>query len=284
MSAWNCTLSKSESITVGELLTLTCDGAIGGIQKETLQIVDAELSDEVPSLSLLQTLKVESDKAEFVVTAYRTGEHQSTEVVLYDGKNKIDLNGFNWKVESVIKQDPANPPQPFGSFPMWSVAYPMWFWILCFVILISAIGLPYLQFKRIKARKKAFDDLKNLETALNPLDTFFKGVRRMEKALEIDHVSPRGFADQIDKDLKIFLSRTLLIPAHMWNTKTILKEIKRKYPKLYRDNGDDIIKYFSEFAKTTTYIKKKDSLYLMERAQKLTETIDEAAGKKRGAR
>jgi len=105
----------------------------------------------------------------------------------------------------------------------------------------------------------------------------------MEKALEVEHISPRGFADQIDKDFKIFLSRSLHIPAHIWTASQTLREIKKKYPKLYRDYGDDIKKYYSEFAKIKDDIKKSDGLYFMDRAQKLTETIDEALSvKKRG--
>ena len=106
----------------------------------------------------------------------------------------------------------------------------------------------------------------------------------MEKALEIDHVSPRGFTDQIDKDLRIFLSRSLQIPVHLWGIRQTLREIKKRYPKLYRDHGDDIKKYFSEFTKMKTDINKKDCAYLMERAQRLTETVDKALSKKRGTR
>jgi hypothetical protein len=281
---WNCSLSKTSEITVGELLNLACDGSTEGIQKDSLQIKDAQLSDEVPALSLLQIKTFEPTKTLFLVTSYRTGEHKSSDVVFYDGKTTVSLTGFDWKLNSVLKQDPANPPQPFGSFPMVSIAYPIWFWILLVAVLASAIGLPYLQYKRIRNRKKAFDDLKNLETALNPLDAFFKSARRMEKALEIDHVSPRGFVDQIDKDLRIYLSRTLQIPAHLWSIREILRELKRKHKKLYRDHGVEIKKYFSEFTKLKGEVQKKDGLYLMGHAQKLTEAIDRAISKKRGAR
>jgi hypothetical protein len=281
---WNCNLSKSSELTVGELLTLSCDGPTDGIDKDSLQLKDAQLSDEVPALSLLQIKNFESNKAEFIVTSYRTGEHKSNEVVFYDGKNKIDVTGVEWKLNSVIKQDPANPPQAFGSFPMASISYPVWFWILLVVVLISAIGLPYLQYKKIRNRKRDFDDLRNLEIALNPLDAFFKSTRRMEKALEIGHVSPRGFVDQVDKDLRIYLSRSLQLPAHLWKINVILKEIKRKHPRLYRDHGVEIKKYFSEFTKLKGEVQKKDGIYLMELAQKLTEAVDEATSKKRGAR
>lgn len=283
MSQWNCNLSKNADITVGEKLTLSCAGSTEGIAKDSLQIKDSKLTDEVPGMTLLEVQSYMPDKAEFIVTSYRTGEHTADQIVFYDGKNSVKLTGFDWKLNSVLKQDPANPPQPVPSFPMWELSYPIWFWILLVVVLASVFGLPYLQFKRIKERKKAFEDLKNLDAALSPLDSFFKAVRRMEKALEVEHVSPRGFADQIDKDLKIFLSRSLQIPAHIWGAGQTIREIKKRYPKLYRDYGDDIKKYYSEFAKTKDDIKKSDGLYLMDRAQKLTETIDEALSvKKRG--
>lgn len=283
MSAWNCNLSKNTDITVGEKLTLSCTGSTEGINKEALQIKDAQLTEETPALSLLEVNSFDPSKLEFTVTSYRTGDHKSDQVVFYDGKNKIPLEGFNWKLNSVIKQDPTSPPQAFGAFPMWQLSYPIWFWVLLALVLSLIFGVPYLQFKKIKNRKKAFDDLKNLETAMGPLDAFFKSVRRMEKALEVDHVSPRGFADQIDKDLRIFLSRRMQIPAHIWAVGQILKEIKKKYPKLYRDHGEDIKKYFSEFTKTKDDIQKKDCMYLMERTQKLTETIDLVL-QKRGAK
>lgn len=289
MSQWNCTLgktaeSKNPDITVGEKLLLSCQGSTEGLVQDALVIKDAQLTEEVPALTILQVQSYMPEKAEFVVTTYRTGDHKSDEVVMYDGKNKVVLSGFEWSTRSVLKQDPTNPPQAIGSFPMWELSYPIWFWILLLAIIASVVGIPYLQFKRIKNRKKAFDDLKNLDAALSPLDTFFKSVRRMEKALEVEHVSPRGFADQIDKDLRIFLSRSLKIPAHIWGIGQILSEIKKRYPKIYRDHGDDIKKYFSEFAKTKSDIKKSDGIYLMERAQNLTEIIDEALSQKKRGR
>lgn len=283
MSGWNCGLSKNADITVGEKLELSCTGATDGINKETLQIKDAQLSEETPVLSLIEVQSFDPSHLEFVVTSYRTGEHKSDQIVFFDGQNKVSVTGFDWKINSVIKQDPTNPPQPFGAYPMWKMSYPLWFWIGLVLLLVFITGVPYLQFKKIKNRKKAYDDLKNLETALGPLDAFFKSVRRMEKALEVDHVSARGFADQLDKDLRIFLSRRMQFPAHIWPEKQILKEIKKKYPKLYRDHGDDIKKYFSEFNKTKNDIQKKDCIYLMERTQKLTEIIDVTL-QKRGAK
>ena len=283
MSELNCSLSKNADITVGEKLTLSCNGQMDGINQELLVIKDSALSNEIPSLSLLEIKKIEGGALEFVVTTYRVGDHRAEDVVMYDGSSKVALKGFDWKVNSVLKQDPANPPQPVGGFPMWQMSYPIWFWVLLVVILLAAIGLPYLQFKKIERRKKAFDDLKNLETALNPLDAFFKSLRRMERALEVDHVSPQGFSDQLDNDFRIYLSRSMNFPAHLWSIPEIISEIKKRYPKVYRDYGDDLKKYFSEFAKTKNNIQKKDCLYLMERAQKLTETLETALmQKKRG--
>jgi len=284
MTPWNCQLSKNTEITVGEKLILMCDGTTENVVQESLQLKDAQLSEEIPSLTLLEIQKFEPSHTEFVVTSYRTGDHKSAEVVFYDGKNKIELTGFDWKLKSVLKQDPANPPQPYGSFPMIEMHYPIWFWILLLVILLNAIALPYIQFQRIKQRKKAFEDLKNLDSAANPLDTFFKNVRRMERALDVDHVSPRGFVDQVDHDLRIFLSRSLQVPAHVWTVGQTMREIKKKYPKLYRDHGDEIKKYFSEFTKMKTEVQKKDCLYFMVMAQKLTETIEEVMTPRRSSR
>lgn len=282
--SWTCNLSKNADITVGEKLLLACDGSTQGLVHEELQLKTAQLNDEVPPLSLLSVKTFTPEKVELVVTSYRTGEHKSADVVLYDGKTKMELTGFDWAVKSILKQDPANPPQPFGSFPMISLSYPYWFWILLVLVISAIIGLPYLQYQRMKERKKAFDDLKNLEAALSPLDTFFKGIRRMEKALEVGHVSERGFADQIDKDFRVYLSRTLHLPAHIWKSNQTLNEIKKRYPKVNRDHGDDIKKYFSEFSKIQSDVKKKDCYYLMERAQKLTEEIDESLSQKKRGR
>lgn len=284
MSVWNCSLSKNAMITVGEKLTLDCEGTTQGLNQETLTIKDAQLSNEIPVLSLLSIEKFEEQKSQYTVTTYRVGDHVSDSVVFYDGKNKVTLKGFEWKVESVLKQDPLNPPQPVGAYPMWSMSYPIWFWIAVAILLAAIIGIPYAQFKKIENRKKAFDDLKNLETALNPLDSFFKSMRRMEKALDVDHVSPNGFADQLDKDFRVYLSRSLYFPAHLWTISQIFKEIRKKYPKLYRDHKDDLSKYFAEFTRTKANIQKKDCLYLLGRAQKLAEDIDTALAKKKRGR
>lgn len=280
MSEWSCNLSKNVDLTVGEKVTLACEGSTEGVVQESLVIKDAQLTDQVPAMTLLAIQKFEPTSSEFIVTSYRTGEHTADQIAFYDGKTKITVKGFDWKLKSVLKQDPANPPQAFGSFPMMELSYPIWFWILLIAILAAAFGLPYLQFKRIESRKKAFDDLKNLETALNPLDAFFKSMRRIEKALEVDHISPRGFIDQVDKDWRIFLSRSMQFPAHLWATRETLKEIKKRYPRLYRDHGDDIKKYFSEFAKSKDDVQKKDCIYLMTRTQSLAEIVDEGLAQK----
>src|SRR5690606_41473460 len=48
MSKLICSLSKQSDITVGEKLDLACSGATGSLNVESLQIKDAQLSDETP--------------------------------------------------------------------------------------------------------------------------------------------------------------------------------------------------------------------------------------------
>lgn len=280
MSLWNCDLSKKENITVGEKLTLACQGSVEGIDKTKLQIKDAKLSDEIPSLSLLGVLDSKESEQIFSVTSYRVGDHSSEGIVFYDGNNKISISELKWNVTTVIQQDPLNPPQAYGAFPMWSMSYPIWFWIVVIALIISVILLPIRQYKKIKQRELDFEDLKNLETGLNPLDAFFKNARRMERALEVDHISANGFIDQIDSDMRVYLSRALQLPIHKWGIDKSLSEIKSKYPKIYRDYGSEIQKYQSEVLKTKKNVQKKDCIYVLDLTQNLLEKIDSAVSAK----
>lgn len=283
MSKLICSLSKQSEITVGEKLDLACSGPMGSLQAESLQIKDAQLSDEIPVLSLLEVKSSTSEKLELVVTAYRTGEHSLSEVVFYDGNSKIELEGAQWTVNSVLSKDPTQPPQPIPKFEMANLSYPLWFWGALLVILILLIVVPYRNYKRLQKDKKSFDDLKNLDAAQSPIDSFYRNLRKLEKSLNVGSISAKDFVIQLNQEFRIYLSRTMQFPAHIFEIPRIIKYIKSRYPKVYRDHGDNIKKYFSEFSKIKS-IEQKDCQFFITRVQKLIETLDKAQSKKRGAR
>ncbi len=286
MSKLNCSLSKQSGITVGEKFELACQGPMGALQTDSLEIKDAQLSDEIPALTLLEVTSAHSEGVDLVVTSYRTGDHSLNQVVLYDGKSKLDLDGANWTVQSVLSQDPMNPPQPIPKFEMVGLSYPVWAWIALAIILAALILIPYRNYKRIQKDKKSFDDLKNLDTAQSPIDSFYRALRKLDKSLNAGSISPKEFVIRLDKEFRIYISRTMQFPAHIFAIPRILKFIKARYPKVYRDEGESIKKYFAELSKLSGLenIEPKDSKFFVNRIQTLIETLNKAQQTKRGTR
>jgi hypothetical protein len=272
---WNCHLEGAGGdLTVGQKFKMSCEGPTEGIHADKLEFRNPDLSEGIPSLTLLQNMGVADNHAELVVTSYHVGSHKADSVILFDGEHKIDMAGPEWTLKSILKQDPTNPPQPFPAFPMVKLSYPTWFWVVIAVAIVIAIVEPYLQFQKIKKRKKQFEDLKNLESAVNPLDAFFKEMRKLEKYMDGEGFSAVNFSGRLQKEFLVFLSRSFQLPIHLWKDSQALREIKKKYPKIARDHQEELKTYLAEFEKSKKDLNKKDCDFLQREAQKLVEAID----------
>lgn len=276
---WNCHFESSDAannMTVGQALPVICRGDNSAVHVDNLEFRDIRMKEETPSLSLLKLEERNQDQAQLFVTSYRVGSHKSEEVFLWDGVNKIGIQGLDWTVKSVLKEDQQEPQQPYPAFPMISLKYPIWFWGLLGLIIIVLVVSPLLQVLKVRKRKRQFEELKKLETALNPLDSFYKEMRKLDRHLEMKTLGTEKVTKRLQEEFYAFLSRKLQLPIFLWKEKQILKEIKARHPKIFRDCGLDIKKILRELEKASQNQDLKVYTHLQKDSQKVAEEIFDA--------
>lgn len=270
---WSCSTSDTPSITVGQKFSVFCNGPLEEIDSGKLEFKRSDAKEEVPTLTLLNFISNGPSGHELVVTSYKVGEHKSEDVYLSDGQNSIQVQGVNWKVTSVLSQNPLSPPEPFPAFPAWQMSYPIWFWFFVVLFFMFVFGLPIYIYKKVEARKRAYDSLKDLETVFEPIDQLFRDIRKIEKKLTEEIMLDS--AKELEKEFRLYLARSLQIPFQVLEDKKSFKDLKRKHFRIYRDFGVKLKKYFFELTSIDHQkLTLQDFLLLINTAQKLSEGIE----------
>lgn len=292
MSALTCAARKSidstellgqlPNLTVGEKFILKCSGQFPSLKTDSLKILDPQVSDKnpVPILSLLQVLESQDGGVELLVTGYRVGQYDLEGLSLTDDSQVLALSGVNWEVLSVIQQeDPQKPTEPYPTYPFWSMSYPLWFYIILAILVAFCLGAPFLIYKKIKARRKAFEDMKQYLNVLVPLDNFYKEIRKIEKQLEIKSISVATAILEIKNQLNLYITRELQLPAFAWPLQKTLKELKSQNLRLHKVLSPKLLQLYKEFEKSNP--SEKDIAFFMTESQKLVEFIDLESNKKK---
>lgn len=270
----NCQSDKSE-LTVGEKIKLNCASQTAGDSFElsnNLKFKRSDLKEDYPPLTLLN-LQKNNIGYELTVTSYRVGEFSAKDVVLLGDSQVIYLDGFVWKVGSILSKENPQAQQPFPAFPAYEMSYPLWLFVGLGVFLFLIILLPIKIYKEFENRKISYKKLKDLETAFEPIDQFYRDIRKLEKSITTTSIKECSL--QLTEDFKIFLSRRLQIPFFDWEIKRSLKELAKKNYRLHRDISEQLGKLFLELASYRNNQKLDDFFQTIGRAQKISESIED---------
>jgi hypothetical protein len=277
---WSCQPKFEGALTVGAKFVLACDGP-------PVHLDRAHLRFELPKaraymLRMLDSNSVGETSASLIVTSYVAGEVKFKNPVLSDGQQRVGLGDFEYKVESVITKENNPERKPFGPIAPEALTWPVQLWIVLaatFLLIILAIALLA---RRSIRRKKFLKLLAQNASALTPYNQFNKDLRKLGRYVSVpggwtDADSAKYLAD-LDEAFRWFLARELIIPAIGTRPGTILREVRRHHPELYRAVKKKLYFLLSEIEKARDPKQKsssEDAHQLTEAARKLADRVQE---------
>ena len=254
---WSCELkpvNEGSEFTVGALHTLSCMGegqaAVGPNAK--ILVSDA---NNAWTLHILRVLKSEPTNAVFEVTGYKPGKFENQQFQVSDGVVTFEVQPMTWTVTSVIAEGQA-PEQPYGPIGPFRLTMPWWFWgsILIFVLLLVLLVARTL--RRSVQRRRLREKLLAHSTALGPYNQFNKDMRILLRthsasALKLE-ANARQFAGEINDIARLYLVRSLVVPAQDWSVSDVVREIKRQNRKVFDECGPDIRRVLRELERSNS--------------------------------
>ncbi|HEX4923372.1 MAG TPA: hypothetical protein VFV50_04770 [Bdellovibrionales bacterium] len=286
LPAWGCDLSTgaetgraiNNQLTVGQVLTMKCAGPEIGFDPLKIKLV-VPGDPKGYALKILRVKALQPSGGEFDVTTYAVGEHRDAQFVLTDGAKEARVEPLSYNVRSVIPQ--GQPPEPFGPFGPWQMSWPLWWWL----VLIGAIILLGLfiwrRGRKIAKQRKLRLEVEEYCKRHFPFDEFQRELRQMDRKLERGQGNPREMVQAMSQSFRLFLMRTLVIPAPELGDRALRREVWKRYKtKLKKETHQDLTKFITELRRADRPdIQAADVAQLVDWAQKLSESIDESVGK-----
>lgn len=284
-ATWQCELQTKEApINVGTVQDMICRGDfVPKLKNESIKInfQDAKFAY---ALNILEVKNIDHQSLNLVVTSYKAGKFDNPIFVITDGETSVKVQDLTWTVESVLKGQEDKPTPSMGPF---ALQMPWWFWSSILTIIFVICLIIGLKLKRMWDRKKLIEELTNRSTALTPFNQFNKDFRSEIKDWQQKEltVTPKNevvwrsdLLSGVEKYLREYLMRELLIPTLEWNDSEIISEIKARHPLVYKETSSDIKKTLREIQqakKSKSSLTFTDCEQLVNMTRVLTEKVNE---------
>lgn len=274
---WECQLAQVEGgptlpeFTVGTKFLLQCQGPSVGEWKSQMQLKFPQAEQQY-TLALLTTQKLGPNHGEWIVTGYKPGEHKPEWVEITDGVQRVRVEGLEWNINTVVKAESGQPPQPFPPYGPVSLIWPWWLWVSALGLILIVAALVFWRVRRHRARKALLERLKAKGTALTPYLEFHKNLRHLARRYARE---PREYVSQLDQGFRLYLTREFLVPADEWTDRAVLADIRRRHRPIYRDASVDLSSLLRELkrARQSEKLSVEDCEQLHEISRQLVEKI-----------
>jgi len=256
-------------LTVGDKFAVVCQGP----WPESFTSGKVELRLEEADKYKLNLLQYSDGK--LLVTSYRPGEHELKQVQLVDNDSSVVLSDLKFTVGSVL--DRSNPnPKPFGPMGPFVFAWPLIIWLFLAGIVLLITSPFAIRYWRYRQRLALLADLRIKESALRPGQQFFQVIRKLRRKAELSGSDFTEVVVALDHSLRVYLARSLAVPALQWSDKVILKDIRRRHHSVFENLGEAIKKCLAELehAKSAQELSLRDMLQLLGLCQKLVEEME----------
>lgn len=287
--AWTCVFQEStdpgaaklETWTVGNKYLLSCSGPlVPELDKEKIKFFFADPSQEY-ALHPLQTVVLNPQQAQLVVTGYKPGDYKLENLLVTDGTHGFRIEKLEWKIGSVLEGDPQQQQQqqpipPFGPF---TLGFPWWYygaWALLALLVVFVLGR---KIRRYFMRKKLIESLAAHATALSPYNQLNKDIRILVRATPFDQRETLpDFVAKMEELFRLFLVRRLTIPALQWSDREIIGDLRKRHREVFDDTAVDMRKLFSEYRKAKgapDKLSRLDAEQLLEMSRRVAEKIEQ---------
>ncbi|HMN67893.1 MAG TPA: DUF4381 family protein [Bdellovibrionales bacterium] len=259
LPVWRCTFVESakewplDNLTVGAHFRLGCEGDIPVEWTPDQPVrVDFAKKEDGYSLHILKSETLEPQKATFLVTGYKAGQHAPEYIRLTQDGKGFEVAKPTWQIRSVL--NPQEQPQPFPSFGPWAIPPPLWILIAVgAVILLLALAL-WRFLRRRRQRGRMLAELERHRTAMPPVHQFYRDSRQLHRRLatakSVEEL--KALSDDLDREFRLYLLRRFQIPTLDWSDREILTDLRKRHRKVYSVAGEPLRKTLRELRRLTT--------------------------------
>ncbi len=286
-----------DNLTVGAPFKMNCRGDIEvqWVKDFPVELVFPKKEDSY-TLYVLKTESLAANEAQFLVTAYKAGEHklEYVRVVQRQGPGAADAAdaahlGFEmakpeWTVKSVLNPNGKNEPVP--PFGPWSISLPMWM-ILAVVLALCAVAyFGVRKLRKVNQRNKMLAELEHHKTALSPLHQYYRDARNLRRRLHnVKQVEELGeLSRDLNREFRLYVLRQFLIPTLDWSDGQIVRDLRRRHKKVYNAAGDHLRKTLRELTRLQVMqpVLFKDVEQMQRMSLEAVEKIDRATLQTKG--
>ena len=190
--SWECQVHRSadqqlegfSDLTVGEVFGLSCRGeTVDNLQAEAVKLA---LPEESPfDYKILEIKKMAADGGEFLMTTYRAPSEGLGPLTLTDGHQQWELQIEPITVASVLPQDSAEPPLPYGPYGPFVLGWPLWLLLFAIPLILLVVWPTVILIKRVQRSRRIREVLAATKGTLTPLENFHKAQRQIVKGLHV---------------------------------------------------------------------------------------------------
>lgn len=218
---------KIDQLTVGRRFEVICNGNVGNFKTEEARL---EIEENLKYAAKLLSVSKTDSQLKLEMTSYIPGAYQFQELKITDGLQTFSLRGVDFKFDSVIEtKEGEEPPKPHGFSILelnWPLSYTLF--VAACVLLLCVLFVRFV-YKKIHL-KNLKEQLKHYEVPLTPESQYYKTIRQLDKS--------NYKASDLERTLKVYLSRKLQIPFVELRLSEALVLFKQSYPLLKKQRKD----------------------------------------------
>lgn len=222
-----------DNLTVGALFQLNCQGDIAVAWTDGLPMVQFPAKEQAYTLYILQTLKLEPQRAELLVTGYKSGDNAPEYVRIVQGAQGFETLKPKWAIKSVLKPNEQTPPYP--PFGPWNLSLPLWFWLALAAVILAVIYFSVRTVRRYNQRSRMLADLQRHKTALSPLHQYYKDTRNIRRRLhtvkQVEELN--AISEELNREFRLYVLRQFQIPTLDWSDREIVRDLRKRHSKIY---------------------------------------------------
>lgn len=263
---WNCEFKQRpehpelNALTVGAKFEMQCRGDIPVAWDKGPVEPAFKDKEQKYSLVVLESPRLDPNQVDLVVTGYKAGKFEPEYVRFMQGPHGFEVAKPKWEIQSVIKQNQGEPPQPYPPFGPWSLALPVWIFVIIAIAVALGTFFVFRHLRRRAQRQRMLEELKRHRTALSPIHQFYRDARlirrKLHQAKTVEEL--KSISVELDKEFRLYVLRQFEIPTLDWTDGEILGDLRKRHARVYRQAGDPLKKTLRELFR----VRERDQLLL----------------------
>lgn len=272
------------ALTVGAPFEMSCHGDIAVSWEKSSPQIQFAKDDDAYTLAILQVQQLDANSAQFIVTAYKPGDHHPDYLRVLTGKAGFESSHPEWKVQTIIKDKAsAHPFPPVGPF---TLSWPIWIWLVLAAIVAVVAGIVTWWIRRMRYKSRLQLALAEHASSMTALAQFHKNLRRLRRQAERPDKEDwkAEWLDQLALATRVYFLREFDVLTTEMSFERIRGYLKKHHREIYRHASPALEKLMAEMRRFQGQLGvhgTKDFEQLVRMAQNLSEAVEKIQQKKR---